>query len=230
MIALAAVAISSSVVPTEVPCVSVSGAGMSNVDGLYAAEDLPSYVGPVAYHKPGTDFWIYRWHQTFWHLSELKMPLLDEEAFTRPVIYTAMTERSSGGVSPFPPQRGWTGDVMRGYGPAPFPRISKMEDCQVRADGNLKLVQLEFLPGLTSAALSDGQLRHISDQYEIKRTVAVAGMMSMMALLLLASACQICCRRRPRRPRMKFCPAVSSARPIILSGGSLVVTPVALPV
>ena len=77
--------------PCEVPCIHVQGAGHPHVNGLYAATTMPDYIGPAAFHKPGTSLWMYRWHQTFWYLSELDTDrLVSERSFTEPVIYTAL--------------------------------------------------------------------------------------------------------------------------------------------
>ena len=33
--------------------------------GSSLAEPLEGYVGPMSYRKPGTNFWLFRWHQTW---------------------------------------------------------------------------------------------------------------------------------------------------------------------
>jgi hypothetical protein len=231
---IALVVASSAYIP--VPCVRVAGAGMSQANGLYAAETLESYVGPATYHKPGTDYWMYRWHQTFWYLSILQIDTLtSEDAFVKLVVYTAMAERSEAdGVSPAPPKHGWTGDVMRGWGPAPFPHVSKVRQCLIRADGSLELMDSPEPPTDEATAPANDERLHILDEtYEIKRTAATAAAcIIMMATLLVAYGTRrLCCwRSARRRPLMKFCPAVPSDAPIILSGGSLVIMPVAVPV
>ena len=113
--------------PLQTPCLRVSGAGMSRANGLYTLEELEGYAGPPAYHLIGTDLWLFRWHQTWWHLGELRQPLLSEEAFTAPVIYTAIVQEPRD----VPPSHGWTGDVMRDYGPAPAPTLSMMGTCSI---------------------------------------------------------------------------------------------------
>ena len=168
----------------QIPCVSVQNAGMTEANGLYASEELPSYVGPLAYHKPKTDLWIYRWHQTFWYMSRLTFPLLDEESFTRPVIYTVMAGWPPASL---PPQAGWTyaahrtqtnrnipplscslpeivlssrsGDVMNGYGPSPFPTL-EMATCRTGPDGNLELDRAQAItPPQAVTSWVEGSLR-----------------------------------------------------------------------
>ena len=151
----------------HVPCVQVSDAGMSCVNGLYAEEALPGYAGPMAFHKASpecdSDLWvslrhssvchsnvsqlrsphpllaqIFRWHQTFWHLANLDVAHLNsEESFTAPVIYTSLVQALAKDA---PPPAGWTGDVMRQYGPPPFPHLSEVGVCSVSDDGTLTLV------------------------------------------------------------------------------------------
>ena len=111
-----------------VACLRVQGAGMDAANGLYAQEELEGYAGPLAYHKPDSSMWIFRWHQTWWHLASLQPPLLSEEAFTDPVIYTSLVQEPR----ELPPKRGWTGDVMRGYGPMPAPTISSLGQCAIQ--------------------------------------------------------------------------------------------------
>ena len=58
---------------------------------IAAARVLGSYAGPVAYNKQGTNLWMYRWHQTWWYLSELDWKFADsEDDFTKPVLYSSM--------------------------------------------------------------------------------------------------------------------------------------------
>ena len=54
---------SASSVEPPVPCVRVRAAGLTEANGLYIQQELPDYVGPMAFWKPHTDLWIYRWHQ-----------------------------------------------------------------------------------------------------------------------------------------------------------------------
>ena len=63
------------------------------------------------------------------------MPLLEEEDFTSPMIYTAMAGSPPSDV---PPTTGWTGDVMQGYGPPPFPKL-QVTMCRFSSVGTLEL-------------------------------------------------------------------------------------------
>ena len=89
------------------PCFEVRGAGLESVNGVYQAEELPYYSGPMAYRRGS--HWLYRWHQTYWYLSELKWADNDvapagEKEFTDPVIYSALVDENS---PESPPTSGW---------------------------------------------------------------------------------------------------------------------------
>ena len=82
------------------------------MNGVYQAEELPYYSGPMAYRRGS--HWLYRWHQTYWYLSELKWADGDvapagEKEFTDPVIYSALVDENS---PESPPTSGWFGDKM----------------------------------------------------------------------------------------------------------------------
>jgi hypothetical protein len=113
----------------RVPCFTVRDAGMQEANGVYVEDFLNGYAGPPAFHKQGTDLWLFRWHQTWWHLGTLKQPLLSEADFTDPVIYTALVQEPRD----FPPEDGWTNDVMREYGTPPAPTVVGPCSCSVDA-------------------------------------------------------------------------------------------------
>jgi len=52
----------------------VNGAGSAEVNGMYVACILPTYVGPTAYRKPSTCMFIFRWHQVQWVIAEVRGP------------------------------------------------------------------------------------------------------------------------------------------------------------
>jgi len=101
---------------------------MNEANGVYVEEYLEGYAGPPAFHKQGSDLWLFRWHQTWWHLGPLVQPLTSEADFTTPVIYTALVHEPRD----FPPEDGWTNDVMRDYGAAPAPTVVGPCSCAVQ--------------------------------------------------------------------------------------------------
>eukprot|EP00929_Paragymnodinium_shiwhaense_P105119 TRINITY_DN70041_c0_g1_i1.p1 TRINITY_DN70041_c0_g1~~TRINITY_DN70041_c0_g1_i1.p1 ORF type:complete len:451 (+),score=46.03 TRINITY_DN70041_c0_g1_i1:105-1457(+) len=52
----------------------VSGAGCEEVNGVYVAGILPTYLGPTVYRKPNTYLFMFRWQHTQWAIAELRGP------------------------------------------------------------------------------------------------------------------------------------------------------------
>ena len=85
----------------------------------------------MAYNKQGTHLWMYRWHQTWWYLSELDWKFADsEDDFTKPVLYSSMVAEPID----FPPAQGWTFDKMLHGERVPAPTVQH-SSCEVMPDG-----------------------------------------------------------------------------------------------
>jgi hypothetical protein len=96
----------------------VSGAGCGEVNGVYVAGMLPTYVGPTVYWKPNTHLYMFRWHQTMWVIAELSGRY--SMGNTREWLYQAPTQYPPD----TPPLNGWqVGSQGRGSNPAPEVRI-----------------------------------------------------------------------------------------------------------
>lgn len=92
----------------------VSGAGTDEVNGVYVAGVLPTYVGPTVYRKASTHLFIYRWHQTQWVIADLRGPysMGDELEW----LYRAPTQDPPD----MPPAQGWEVPTRgRAFRPAP---------------------------------------------------------------------------------------------------------------
>lgn len=96
----------------------VCGAGSEEVNGVYVAGVLPTYVGPTVYRKPNTYMFIFRWHQTQWIIAELHGPY--SMGNEREWLYRAPTQYPSD----IPPVNGWEVPAQgRACSPAPEVRI-----------------------------------------------------------------------------------------------------------
>jgi len=84
-----------------VPLREVQDAGSSEVNGIYVAGILPTYVGPPLYRKLNTSLFIYRWRQTRWVIAELhsSRSMGDEREW----LYHAPAQSPE----EVPPIRGW---------------------------------------------------------------------------------------------------------------------------
>ena len=206
------------------PCVSVSGAGLPAANGLYAQQPLHDYVGPLAYHQPATQYWLFRWHQTWWHIAKLDRPLDSDASFTDAVIYTAIVD---GDDSDHPPTSGWTGDVMKNWGPVPPPRISKLGVCFI--DSHEVGGGLTWLGDSTLASSPDDDLPIDANarktehgaastaarfrMYTVWRPAARQSLEALALVLLIVAYCRcVCCgrwgagRKRTRPKVVVFCP------------------------
>lgn len=123
-----------SLATAEEPCFRVQGSGSAIADGVFVGRNLKSYAGPMAYNKLGTNLWMYRWHQTWWYLSELNFEYaMNEEDFTAPVIYSSMVTDPAA----FPPTTGWTYDRMLHQELEPAPTVQHCS-CE-ETPGGLKI-------------------------------------------------------------------------------------------
>lgn len=96
----------------------VCGAGSEEVNGVYVAGVLPTYVGPTVYRKPNTYLFIFRWHQTQWIIAELHGPY--SMGNEREWLYRAPTQYPPD----IPPVHGWEVPAHgRACSPAPEVRI-----------------------------------------------------------------------------------------------------------
>lgn len=92
----------------------VHGAGVQEVNGVYVAGALSTYVGPTVYRKPDTRIFMFRWHRTQWVIAELRGPysLGDECEW----MYRASTQNPPDA----PPRDGWQVSTLgRAHRPAP---------------------------------------------------------------------------------------------------------------
>lgn len=94
----------------------VFGAGSPEVNGVYVAGVLPTYLGPTVYRKPNTSLFIFRWHQRHWVISELRGPY--SMGNEREWVYVAPTVDPPG----IPPGGGWE-VPSRGRGEHPPPEV-----------------------------------------------------------------------------------------------------------
>lgn len=96
----------------------VCGAGSEEVNGVYVAGVLPTYVGPTVYRKPNSYMFIFRWHQTQWIIAELHGPY--SMGNEREWLYRAPTQYPPD----IPPVHGWEVPAQgRACSPAPEVRI-----------------------------------------------------------------------------------------------------------
>mmetsp|Transcript_68844 Transcript_68844/g.107786 ORF Transcript_68844/g.107786 Transcript_68844/m.107786 type:complete len:328 (-) Transcript_68844:78-1061(-) len=96
----------------------VCGAGSEEVNGVYVAGVLPTYVGPTVYRKPNTYLFIFRWRQTDWIIAELHGPY--SMGNEREWLYRAPTQYPPD----IPPMQGWEVPTHgRACRPAPEVRI-----------------------------------------------------------------------------------------------------------
>lgn len=95
----------------------VCGAGTEEVNGVFVAGVLPTYVGPTVYRKPNTYLFIYRWHQTHWVIAELRGPYSMGDP--REWLYFAPTQHPAD----LPPIRGWE-IPSRGRACSPAPEVN----------------------------------------------------------------------------------------------------------
>jgi len=97
-----------------IPLREVRNAGSAEVNGIYVAGTLPTYVGPPLYHKLNSSLFIFRWRQTRWVIAELHSSRSMGDA--REWLYEAAAQSPE----ELPPSQGW--EVMpenRGSRPAP---------------------------------------------------------------------------------------------------------------
>lgn len=92
----------------------VRGAGVEEVNGVYYAGALSTYVGPTVYRKLDTRLFMFRWHRTQWVIAELRGPyILGDECEW---MYRAATQNPPD----FPPRGGWQVSALgRACMPAP---------------------------------------------------------------------------------------------------------------
>jgi len=108
----------------------VHGAGSDEVNGVYAAGVLPTYVGPTVYRKPNSHMFIFRWHQTLWIIAELNGPY--SMGNEREWLYRAPTQYPPD----IPPMHGWEVPALgRACSPAPEVRIVRGAVTAVGAPG-----------------------------------------------------------------------------------------------
>lgn len=101
-----------------VPLREVSAAGSTEINGIYVAGMLPTYVGPPLYRKLNTTLFIFRWRQTSWVIADLQSSRSMGDA--RDWLYQAPAQWPE----EVPPLRGWeVTPQSRGGSPAPQVRI-----------------------------------------------------------------------------------------------------------
>ena len=164
------------------PCFEVRGAGLDSVNGVYQAEELPYYSGPMAYRRGS--HWLYRWHQTYWYLSELKWADGDvapagEKEFTDPVIYSALVDENS---PESPPTSGWHGDKMLGFGPPPAP-IIVLHQCV----GSTPIEDIE--PPPKKKPCKHGVSSRVNEVYQAVGGTLALALLAIVGALLAASRC-----------------------------------------
>jgi len=84
-----------------IPIREVRNAGTIEVNGIYVAGTLPTYVGPPLYHKLNSSLFIFRWRQTRWVIAELASSRSMGDA--REWLY----EAASSWPEEVPPLQGW---------------------------------------------------------------------------------------------------------------------------
>ena len=114
----------------NVTCFKVSDAGLPAVNGLYVEREMPGYIGPMSYTMPGTNLWLYRWHQTWWYITNV-----DSEDFTNPLYASAVVEPAH-----YPPASGWYHDKMIHPALAPAPVVQPYVCNQCPESGEVREV------------------------------------------------------------------------------------------
>lgn len=104
-----------------IPLREVDSAGTSEVNGIYAAGALPTYVGPPLYRKLNTSLFIFRWRQTRWVIAELRnsRSMGDEREW----LYQAPVQWPE----EVPPVRGWE-VTPQNRGSRPAPQVAIYDD------------------------------------------------------------------------------------------------------
>lgn len=104
-----------------IPLRQVCDAGSSEVNGIYVAGILPSYVGPPLYRKLNTSLFIYRWRQTRWVIAELhnSRSMGDEREWLYQAPALAPDE--------LPPIHGWE-VTSRSHASSPAPEVRIYEN------------------------------------------------------------------------------------------------------
>lgn len=99
-----------------IPLREVCDAGSAEVNGIYVAGVLPSYVGPPLYRKLNSSLFIYRWRQTRWVIAELQSSrsMGDEREW----LYHAPAQSPE----EVPPMRGWEA-TPRSHASRPAPEV-----------------------------------------------------------------------------------------------------------
>jgi len=173
----------------NVTCFQVTQAGDASVNGLYVEKALQGYAGPMAYTQPGTNLWLYRWHQTWWYLSQLD----STDDFTNPMYSSPVTEPAQ-----FPPSGGWYHDKMLQPGLASAPVLEPYVCNICPTSGEVKAV----------AKCSGSELEKCVDPNEPERNVhdgcvpshhLLLGLVLPIGcpLLLVLLACRVKYHKRP---------------------------------
>jgi len=101
-----------------IPQREVCDAGSAEVNGIYVAGVLPSYVGPPLYRKLNSSLFIFRWRRTRWVIAEVQSSrsMGDEREW----LYHALAQPPD----ELPPIQGWEAPPRsRASGPAPEVRV-----------------------------------------------------------------------------------------------------------
>eukprot|EP00954_Amorphochlora_amoebiformis_P030602 1394921-Amorphochlora_amoeboformis.AAC.2 len=79
----------------------VTGAGSEAVNGIYVVGNIPSYLGPRLYNKPGTQMYIFRWNRREWIIAELNRGFEDRRwALKGPACSSHMKFNLQGSILP----------------------------------------------------------------------------------------------------------------------------------
>ena len=122
------------------------------------------------------------------------------------MIYTALVQEPADN----PPAKGWTGDKMRDYGPAPAPTLSYMRMCDALASEDVTLRHpLQTEASVKSA--SSKQFGRSTSSAPIRHGSVPARFVALMLVVFLFTTvvtwrCLGCCHVARKRP-LRFCPA-----------------------